>query len=137
MPQVTPPVLGQEVIKRCGEEGSEKRQQLNNAGKTTLRFLTAAIDFIPMAMDDGADMKNVAFIFAQPGKQYLIKAGKGDWEFYFAQDANTGNVYGRCVHITMAHYIWDMITSVFRRVGAAISQKMLSILGSPLNAITG
>ena len=84
---LTSPVLGKELSKRCGEGGSEQRLNLNNGGRRVLRFLTEVILLMPVVMIE-ADLQNTAFIFAQPGKEFVIVAGDGDWEFYFAESVD-------------------------------------------------
>lgn len=127
--QITSPVLGREILKRCGNEG--QHQYLDNTRYTTLRFLRAAISFIPDALEDGADLGNAVFIFAQPGRQFVIQAGNGDWEYYFSEECN-GEIYGRCVRKPLSRYIWDGFKSVVRRIGG-----WLPIVGKGLLAITG
>ncbi|KAL9965269.1 hypothetical protein ACROYT_G029044 [Oculina patagonica] len=87
-------ILGKEVTKQCGNEG--RHGDLNKTGQTTLRFLRTAISFIPDAIDAGADLTNAAFIFAQPGREFVIEAGGGDWEFYFSEDEKD-EIQGCCV----------------------------------------
>ena len=82
--KITPAALGRELLKQCGNEG--RHTYLDATRYKTFRFLRAAISFIPDACDEGADMTNAAFILAQPGREFLIKAGHGDWEFYFSED---------------------------------------------------
>ena len=43
-----------------------------------------------------ADLTNAAFIISQPGKEFIIQAGNGDWEFFFSEDAKDV-VHGCCV----------------------------------------
>ena len=75
-------------------------------GKTTLNFLRASIDFIPKAiMEYRANMRNTSFIYNQPGKKFVITAGKGDWEFTFSQ--SNGKIYCDCLRKPMYRYIWD------------------------------
>ncbi len=94
MKKITSTVLGKEITKRCGNEG--KHRDLNKTGQTTLRYLQTAISYLPDAIETGADLTNAAFIFAQPGREFVMKSGKGDWEFYFSEDAND-KILGRCV----------------------------------------
>lgn len=104
-------------------------------GRTTLKFLRAAITFIPDAMCEGADMRNAAFIFTQPGREFLIKAGNGDWEFYFSEDEYGGDIWGRCVRKPLRRYLWDGVKSVVRCIGSAIGQ-YLPIVGPTALALT-
>lgn len=124
--KITSTVLGRERIKRCGNEGQHR--YLDDTGYTTLRFLQAAISFIPVALDDGADMSNAAFIFAQPGRQFVIEAGQRDWEYYFSEDQSR-NISGRCVRKPLARYLWDNFKSVVCRIVPA------AIGGSALKAL--
>ena len=86
--------LGREITKRCGNEG--QHNDLEEKDKTTLTFLQAGISYISEATDMGADLSNAAFIFAQPGREFVFQAGNGDWEFFFSEDLNK-TVHGRCV----------------------------------------
>ncbi|XP_078380972.1 uncharacterized protein LOC144663778 [Oculina patagonica] len=79
-------VLCGQSIKRFGNE--DKHQYLKEEDQTTLKLLEAANHFIPVVMKVGTDLTNAVFIFSQPEKQFAIKAGNGDWEFYFAEDAD-------------------------------------------------
>ena len=130
--EITPATLGRQVVRRCGNEG--QHGYLDAAGYTTLQFLRAAISFVPDALDDGADMRNAAFILSQPGREFLIQSGNGDWEFYFSED-QYGEIYGRNVRKPFLRYAWDGVKSVVRRIGSAIGG-LLSITGSSLRALT-
>lgn len=130
--EITSPVLGREILRRCGNEG--QHPYLDGTGRATLKFLRAAISFIPDAMYDGADLRNTAFIFAQPGREFLIKAGNGDWEFYFSED-EYGDIWGRCVRQPLRRYLWDGVKSVVRCIGSAIG-RYLPIFGSTTQALT-
>lgn len=99
--KVSSTVLGKEIIKRCGIEG--QHGNLNEEDQTTLRFLRAAISFISNANDMGADLTNAAFIISQPGREFIIQAGNGDWEFYFSEDARDV-VHGHCVRKGPKHW---------------------------------
>ena len=113
--KITPIVLGKELVKRCGNEG--RHPYLDRGGQATLKFLRAGISFIPIALDAGADLTNASFIFAQPTKEFVIKSGKGDWEFYFYHGYD-GDIYGHCVRKPMLRYIWDSAMSTVRSVGS-------------------
>lgn len=130
--EITPATLGRQVVRRCGNEG--QHGYLDAAGYTTLQFLRAAISFVPDALDDGADMRNAAFILSQPGREFLIQSGNGDWEFYFSED-QYGEIYGRNVRKPFLRYLWDGAKSVVCRIGSAIGG-LLSITGSSLRALT-
>ena len=86
--------LGKEITKRCGNEG--QHNDLEEKDKTTLKFLQAAISYISEATNMGADLSNAAFIFSQPGREFVIQAGNGDWEFFFSEDLKN-TVHGHCV----------------------------------------
>ena len=92
--KISSTVLGKEIVKRCGIEG--QHGNLNEDDQTTLKFLRAAISFISNANDMCADLTNAAFIISQPGKEFIIQAGNGDWEFFFSEDAKDV-VHGCCV----------------------------------------
>lgn len=128
MKEITSPVLGSELIKRCGNEGQHSR--LDEEGKTTLKFLRAAISFVPEVIDVGGDLSNASFIFSQPGREFVLIAGNGDWEFYFSQGSDSG-IHGRCVRKPTLRYIWDKASSTIRRIGSFL----LPIVGPPLLAL--
>ena len=107
----------------CGNEGCHP--DLDEQGRTTLMFMRAAISFIPLALDAGADLRNSSFLFAQPGREFVIKSGNGDWEFYFAQD-NDGNIYGRSVRKPALRYIWEGVKNGLKY--------LLQIVGPPMMA---
>ena len=86
--------LGREITKRCGNEG--QHNDLEEKDKTTLKFLQAAISYISEATNMGADLSNAVFIFSQPGREFVIQAGNGDWEFFFSEDLKN-TVHGHCV----------------------------------------
>lgn len=92
-------------MKICGNEGHHP--YLSETGKLTLRFLRAAIDFIPTALKISGDLSNASFLFAHPGNELVIKAGDGEWEFYFSQRAD-GTIHGRCVHMPDRIYILNV-----------------------------
>lgn len=123
--KITSTSLGRELIKRCGNEGNHL--YLDDTSRKTLRFLRAAISFIPAACDDGADMSNAAFIFAQPGREFVIEAGDRDWEFYFSED-QYGSICGRCVRMRLRHYVWDKAKSAVRCFGYIFGRYSLTLL---------
>ena len=100
--------IGREIIKRCGHEG--RHAYLEGEDEAFLRFLRAANSFIPDAEDDGADMKNAAFILRQPGREIVLKSGNGDWEYDFCEDSD-GEIYGRCIRKPFISYICDIASS--------------------------
>ena len=126
--EITSPVLGREIIKRCGNEG--QHPHLDQRGKTTLKFLRASISFIPEVIDIGGDLSNASFIFTQPGGEFVIIAGNGDWEFYFSQGYDN-EIYGRCVRKPTLRYIFDKVSSTVRRIGSFL----LPIAGPELLAL--
>ena len=128
MGEITVPRLGQVLVRTCGNEG--QHPYLSEAGKATLKFLRASITFVPFALDAGADMRNASFLFAQPGREFAIVAGKGDWEFCFSQNSD-GDIFGHCVRKPRLRYIWDGVKSTVRRVGSFL----LPIVGPPLLAL--
>ena len=106
-------VIGKEITKRCGNEGYHL--SLNEVNKVTLRFLRAANSFIPDARDDGANMRNCAFILRQPGREFVIISGNGDWEYDFCEAAD-GRIYGRCQRMPLLRFVWDAAKSAVVRV---------------------
>lgn len=87
-------VLGREITERCGNEGNHAN--LKKSEETTLRFLRNAITVRAEAIEDGADLTNAAFIFMLPGREFVIRAGDGDWEYFFSDD-DRNEVSGQCV----------------------------------------
>ncbi len=132
MREITAPVLGRELVRRCGNEG--QHPYLDETGFTTLRFLRTAISFIPDAQNDGGDMRNAAFILSQPGQEFLIQAGNGDWEFFFAEEED-GRIYGRNVRKPFLRYMWDGFTSVVRSIGSFIGG-LFALAGPSRQALT-
>ena len=124
MAKITSPALGNEVRKL------ENKGCLSAHERTTIRFLKAANNFLPDVVEDGADLTNAAFIFAQPGREFVVKAGGGDWEYYFSED-DYSNITGRCVRRPWLRYLWNKVTSGFSRIGGAL----LSIGSSGLKAL--
>ena len=117
--------IGREITRRCGNEG--QHLYLNDEDWTTLRFLRAANSFIPDARDDGADMRNCAFILRQPGREFVIISGNGDWEFDFCEDAD-GEIYGRCVRKPFLRYVWDGVTSAVVRLCCCVASTVAGFL---------
>ncbi|XP_068708459.1 uncharacterized protein [Montipora foliosa] len=101
--KITAAALAREMVRRCGNEG--RQQYLDDSRKTTLRFLRAAISFIPEALDDGADMSNAAFFSMEPGCDFTIKAGHGDWEYCFSEDGLSSRSF-RLVRAPLLRYCW-------------------------------
>jgi len=125
--------IGREIRKRCGNEGWHP--YLDEVGRTTLRFLRAANTFIRDAEDDGADLENAAFILRQPGREFVIISGDGDWEYDFCED-DDGEIYGRCVRKPFLRYAWDNTKSMVTRVFSFLVG-FLPIVGPTLqNALT-
>ena len=96
--------------------------------ETTRRILRAARSFIPDAQQDGANMKNTAFILSIPGRDFVIKAGKGDWEYNFEED-EYGEIYGRCVRQTFPCYIYNKVTNTIVRF-VSFAGRFLPLIGS-------
>lgn len=106
--KITAPVIGGEITRRFGKD-EEKWDDLNKADSDTLKFLKAAYSFIPLAVSAGADLNNAAFIFQQIGREFVIKAGDGDWEFLFLVEEDS-KIRGNCVRKgAIWRYIWDPI----------------------------
>ncbi|KAK2546927.1 hypothetical protein P5673_033312 [Acropora cervicornis] len=125
--------IGREIIKRCGHEGHHP--YLGGADKATLRFLRAANSFIPDAEDDGADMKNAAFILRQPGREFVLKSGNGDWEYDFCEDSD-GEIYGRCIRQPLLRYAYDKAKSAVVRIFQFAFSWVPSLLGGVFQALT-
>ena len=111
--EITGLVIGKEIRKRCGNEGWHL--YLDDVDRITLRFLRAANSFIPDAREDGANMRNCAFILRQPGSEFVIISGDGDWEYDFCEGAD-GEIYGRCQRMPLLRYAWDAAKSAVVRV---------------------
>lgn len=126
--------IGREILKRCGHEG--QHPYLEAADKTTLRFLRAANSFIPDAQDDGADMKNAAFILRQPGREIVLRSGAGDWEYNFCEDSD-GEIYGRCLRKPFLRYAWDNVKSAVSRIFEFAVSLVPAVLGGGRRALTG
>ena len=136
--------IGQVEVRRCGNEGSAWRRYKDNeityeeynSIETARKILRAARSFIPDAQEDGADMKNAAFILSIPGRDFVIKAGKGDWEYVFEKGAD-GEIYGRCVRQTFTRYIYNKTTNTVGRFVSFVG-RFLPLIGSGgLLALTG
>ena len=63
----------------------------------------------------GANMQNASFIYAQPGNEFVITAGNGDWEFYFSQ-SEEDKISCYCTRKPMYRYLWDGIVWAFSRI---------------------
>ena len=122
--------IGREITRRCGNEGQHR--YLNDVDWTTLRFLRAANSFIPDARDDGADMRNCAFILRQPGREFVIISGDGDWEYDFCEDAD-GEIYGRCVRKPFLRYVWDGAKSAVVRLFSFVASTVTGFLTGGLS----
>lgn len=117
--KITPPAIGAEIKRRFGED-EEKWEELAKADSDTLKFLKAAYSFIPEAREAGTDFTNAAFIFAQVGREFVIKAGDGDWEFYFAMK-DDGKIRGECVRKgELWRYIWDPVREFVTGLGKTV-----------------
>ena len=66
VPEITVVHLGSILVEKCGNEGSHP--YLNETKKVTLKFLRAAIDFIPLALEVAGDLKNASFFFRSSRK---------------------------------------------------------------------
>ncbi|KAL9965267.1 hypothetical protein ACROYT_G029042 [Oculina patagonica] len=114
--EITTVALGRFLVDKCGNEGQHR--YLDETGQATLEFLRASIDFVPQALQAGANMRNTSFIYAQPGREFVISAGNGDWEFYFSQTGDEINC--QCVRKPMYRYVWDGIKWLVVRTFAPI-----------------
>lgn len=111
--QITPVVLGRELFERCGDE--DQQIYINKQKKATLKLLKHGISFIPQALDAKIDLKNASFIFAQPGREFVVRAGNGDWEICFLEQMD-GTVCGRCTRYgSHLRWMWDSAAGTFVR----------------------
>ena len=124
--------VGREIVKRCGHEGYHP--YLEGEDEATLRFLRAANCFIRDAEDDGADMKNAAFILRQPGREIVLKSGNGDWEYDFCEDSD-GEIYGRCIRQPLLRYAYDKAKSAVVRIFKFAFSLVPSLLGGGPRAL--
>ncbi len=124
MKKITNFVLGEELLKRCGDE--DQQEHLTEQVRATRKFIKAAISFIPEALAAGADFSNASFIFARPGRQFAIRAGNGDWEFYFTEDAD-GGVRGQCTRVgSVWCWLWESSVGTFvRLVNSTLSRDVI------------
>ena len=104
--EITAVKLGKILVKYCGNEG--RHPHLNETERVALRFLQEAIDFVPSALEMAGDLRNASFLFAHPGNEFVIKAGDGEWEFYFSQRTD-GTIHGRCVHMPNHLYVLEIL----------------------------
>ena len=81
MNKITAIALREEVEKK------QNKERLSEHDETSIKFLKEAINCIPLANEDGADFENTAFIFNPPAGQFIVKAGKGDWDITFLMAA--------------------------------------------------
>ncbi|XP_022777520.1 uncharacterized protein LOC111318938 [Stylophora pistillata] len=100
--QITSPVLGAEVRR------VENKMYLDGHDQTTIKFLKAAIHFLPTAMEDGADLTNALFRFVQWGSEFVIKAGNGDWEYYFSEEY-PDQITDKCVRRPWLKFLWPIV----------------------------
>lgn len=79
-------------------------------------------------------MTNAAFILSQPSKDFVIKAGDGDWEYIFEEEAD-GEIYGRCVRLPFFRYVYrkgkGLACSFLKRLVG-----LIPIVGPTLLALT-
>ena len=142
--EISKVAMGKVEVRRCGNEGSAWRRYEDNAItyeeykaiETTRRILRAARSFIPGAQEDEADMRDAAFILSILGRDFVIKAGDGDWEYVFEEDVY-GVIYGRCVRQTFPRYIYNKATNTIGRFFSFVGN-LLSLGGSGgLLSLTG
>lgn len=116
--------LAKEERSRCGNS-VQRNQRLERQGiitleeyedrETTRRILKAAISFIDDAEQDGANMRNAAFILYTSFRSFAIIAGDGDWEYTFKEDED-GDIYGRCVRLPLTRYLYDKAKNTVSRL---------------------
>ena len=142
--EISKVTIGQVEVRRCGNEGSPSRRLRQReitheeyyAIETTRRILRAARSFIPDAQEDGADMKNAAFILSIPGRDFIIKAGDGDWEYVF-EEGQDGEIYGRCVRETLTRYIYNRATNTIGRFCSFVARHLPLIGSQGFLSLTG
>ena len=132
--------LAKEERSRCGNS-IQRNQRLERQGiitpqvyedrETTRRILKAAISFIEDAEQDGANMKNAAFILFTSFRSFAIIAGDGDWEYTFKEDED-GDIYGRCVRQPLARYWYNKVKNTVSRVAGRLLG-LLPIVGPHLS----
>lgn len=132
--------LAKEERSRCGNS-IQRNQRLHREGiitleeyedrETTRRILKAAISFIEDAEQDGANMRNAAFILFTTFRSFAIIAGDADWEYTFKEDED-GDIYGRCVRLPLARYLYDKGKNVVLRL-AKWALGLLPIVGPQLS----
>ena len=125
--------IGKEIIRRCGHEGQHPYLEVED--EATLRFLRAANSFIHDAEEDGADMKNAAFILRQPGREFVLQSGDGDWEYDFCEDSD-GEIYGRCIRQPFLRYVYNKAASAVERIFNFAVSLVPNLLGGTLRALT-
>ena len=91
----------------------KSKEYLDGHDQTTLEFLKAALYFLPTALEDGADLGNAVFLFAQAGSEFVIKAGNGDWEYYFSEEY-PNQITGTCVRKPWLRFFWDKVLFIVR-----------------------
>ncbi|KAL9964563.1 hypothetical protein ACROYT_G028219 [Oculina patagonica] len=123
--------LGRLIINKCGNAGNWS--SLNYEKAMTLRFLQAAITFVPDASNDGADLSNASFILNVPRSAFVVKAGDGDWEFYFTED-NYGNITGKCTRQPFRHYLWNGVKKAFTCVGKLVWKAVKTVVPLAITA---
>lgn len=89
VPEITVPRLGRIHMQKCGNEGNHP--YLDETKKVTLKFLRAAIDFIPLALDVAGDLENASFFFAV----LLFSACRWNHTWSLRAQANTSLYLGR------------------------------------------
>ena len=109
MKKITAIALREEVEKK------QNKERLSEHDETSIKFLKEAINCIPLANEDGADFENTAFIFNPPAGQFIVKAGKGDWEYYFSEDGSN-NITCKCVRKPWLMYLWNKGTFGFSSI---------------------
>lgn len=90
---------------------------------------------MPDAQDDGANMRNTAFILRQPGRETALIAGDGDWEYDFCEDADR-EIYGRCIRKPFLRFFWDKAKSAVVRMFQFATSLVPAVFGGPHLALT-
>ena len=72
-------------------------------------------------------MRNCAFTLRQPGREFVIFSGNGDWEYDFCEDEE-GEIYGRCARKPFLRYVWDGAKSAVVRLFSFVASTVTGFL---------
>ena len=77
-------------------------------------------------------MRNCAFTLRQPGREFVIFSGNGDWEYDFCEDEE-GEIYGRCARKPFLRYVWDGAKSAVVRLFSFVASTVTGFLTGGLS----